>query len=115
MELTTLYETYKTLSGPYEQHLEILANQEVIKQSPDTFSYLINTKDKLEEMMNRVSELEVNEENKENLQDFKYLLSNSYFLSVDVSHFYEYQQEGRLKLRILNYLNNKRRDEMFGH
>ncbi len=114
MELSNMYESYKSIITAYDARLEEISSQENIEQSPEIFSYFRNTKDKFEQMMDMVSEIEEDENNETDLKDFKYLLTNTYFLSLDVSHFYEYNEMGRLKLRILNYLNNKRRQEMWG-
>lgn len=114
MEIIKIYEAYKQLNKQYAQMVEILTNEEEIIQDNKVLEKLQGFKGEFENLMNQASTMDMEEATEENMKDLKYLLADSYFLALDVCHFYTHNEMGRLKLRVLNYLNKKRRNEMFG-
>lgn len=58
-------------------------------------------------------ELIVAEENKNNLNDLKYLIMSGLFLVSDLRHFYSIKEYDRFRMRAVNYINNSRRSKIF--
>ncbi len=56
-------------------------------------------------------EIQVDDENKNNLNDLKYLIMSALFLVSDLNHFYEIKEYDRFKMRAINYINNSRRNK----
>lgn len=78
-------------------------------------SKLANAKETFEGLMEKVSTLEVEEAQQENLKDLKYLIMDALFFASDLVNFYKHQELSRFKMRVLNALNKKRRSELFGN
>ncbi|MGL4343661.1 MAG: hypothetical protein ACRCTE_00545 [Cellulosilyticaceae bacterium] len=114
MELLNIYETYTEVNNLYTRELEHLVAQEVLTKDESTLAMLKQTQSTLEDLMARSAAIEVSEDNGQNLEDLRYLLTDSYFLAMDLTHFYEHEQMGRFKMRAINHLNKKRRAEVFG-
>ena len=75
---------------------------------------LREARENFERLMEQCSELEIGPQDEDNLKDLKYLLIDSLFLAMDLQGFFEVGELGRFKMRVLNYLNKKRRAEVFG-
>lgn len=58
-------------------------------------------------------ELIVEDENKNNLNDLKYLIMSGLFLVSDLTHFYNIKEYDRFRMRAVNYINNSRRTKIF--
>lgn len=58
-------------------------------------------------------ELIVEDENKNNLNDLKYLIMSGLFLVSDLTHFYNIKEYDRFRMRAVNYINNSRRSKLF--
>ncbi|MGL5149936.1 MAG: hypothetical protein ACRC7N_05090 [Clostridium sp.] len=54
------------------------------------------------------------EEDSNDLKDFKYLLFDTLLFSSDLSYFYENKNVERFKMRVVNYTNKLKREEVFG-
>lgn len=54
-----------------------------------------------------------NDEEKNNLNDLKYLIMSGLFLVSDLKHFYSLNEYERFKMRGINYINNSRRGKAF--
>lgn len=54
-----------------------------------------------------------NDEEKNNLNDLKYLIMSGLFLVSDLQHFYSLSEYERFKMRGINYINNSRRGKGF--
>lgn len=113
MELIQIYEIYNELSKTYTDLLEKITDVSEHEKQEEILVRLKTIKDQLEDLMNRSSTLIVEQENEQNLQDLRYLITDSFFLAVDLVHFYEHNELGRFKMRVVNYLNKKRRHEFF--
>ena len=47
-----------------------------------------------------------------NLNELKYLIVDTLFLTFDLNNFYKLKEFERFKMRFANYVNKRRRDEM---
>ncbi|MGL6174647.1 MAG: hypothetical protein ACRC1P_08585 [Cellulosilyticaceae bacterium] len=113
MELIQIYEAYNELNKDYIQILEEITSQPEHEKQEAVLVKLKAIKAQLEELMNQSSELVLDQENEQNLKDLRYLITDNFFLAVDLVHFYEHNEIGRFKMRVVNYLNKKRRHEFF--
>lgn len=111
MELISIYEKYTDLNEGYVALLERLVDTDFAGDQAAIKQQLIKTKEQFEVMMEQTAALEVEQDQEQNLQDLKYLLTDSLFLSIDIVSFFEYEAYGRFKMRVLNYVNKKRRSE----
>lgn len=68
---------------------------------------------KFEDMIIKANVLEVDEANKNNLQDLRYLIMDTLLAATDLSAFYGYKEVERFKMRAVNFVNKKKRAEMF--
>ena len=58
-------------------------------------------------------EIQIEDKDKNNLNDLKYLIMSALFLVSDLNHFYNLKEYERFKMRAINYINNSRRAKMF--
>ena len=58
-------------------------------------------------------EIQVEDNDKNNLNDLKYLIMSALFLVSDLNHFYNLKEYERFKMRAINYINNSRRGKIF--
>lgn len=114
MELLNYYETYTAITKDYDQLLQQMVEQETLQKEEAIGDQLVSAKNQLEQLMHAIAELEVEESQQQNLGDLKYLVTDLFFLAMDCLHFYEHEEMGRFKMRAINYLNKKRRAEVFG-
>lgn len=115
MNLVEIYEAYRVVSVEYIEWLEIVVQSDFQNDAePIIRLRLIDTKKQFEEWMEQCNELEVEEKDETNLKDLRYLILDSLFLAADLVRFFETDDLGRFKMRVLNYLNKKRRVELFG-
>lgn len=112
MELIQIYETYNILNKEYIEVIEKIVSEQNYEKQEETSIRLKEIKQQLEELMDQSSELTSEEINEQNLKDLRYLITDSFFLAVDLLHFYEHNEIGRFKMRVVNYLNKKRRHEL---
>lgn len=114
MELINIYQEFTKENNAYLDFIMQLVDTDFMMLIPEVISSeLISGKEKLEKLMERVSILEVEGEQEENLRDLKYLMMDSVFLAGDLVHFYKINELGRFKMRALNAINKKRRAETF--
>lgn len=114
MELLNRYNEYTALNKEYLEFVEQLIETEFEKFSEeDIKSYLKETENRMQCLMENISDLKVEIEQETNLKDLKYLVMDSVFLLGDLIHFYQLGELGRFKMRALNAINKKRRAEMF--
>lgn len=113
MELFNHYEAYTEVAKRYDTLLQELVDQETLRKEEAIYHQLKEVKEQLEQLMHVTGELEVEEDQKQNLGDLKYLVTDLFFLAMDLIYFYEHEEMGRFKMRAINYLNKKRRSELF--
>lgn len=116
MELVNSYAYYTEEYNAYLELVEQLVETDFANcVEAEVTSKLENAKETFEGLMEKVSTLEVEEAQQENLKDFKYLIMDALFFTSDLANFYKHQELGRFKMRVLNALNKKRRAELFGN
>lgn len=113
MELLELYNSYKNTHKDYVSCINDLFEEdfEVIKTDKVEMN-LKKFKEEFEEIMYRCNKMEVEQENVDNLNDLKYLVLDSIFLSNDLYGYFVGGHKERFKMRISNYLNKLRREEL---
>ena len=110
-----IYRSYMQENTEYTNWLEKLINEDFESDAPPIIKMrLKEVRENFEQLMEKCNELEVASEDEDNLKDLKYLLIDSLFLAMDLQGFFEVGELGRFKMRVLNYLNKKRRAEVFG-
>lgn len=113
MELAKVYEQYKSLNNQLQTYLEkFIATEEVTcDQIKPT---LEDVQDAIEHLLNRTSELTVDEAHEGDLKDLKYLITDTLFLLMDLINFCNHNELGRCQMRAINYLGKRKRVEVFG-
>lgn len=114
MEIVKIYNEFVEFNKDYCIYVKNIAEGDILSLNYEsTLKELTRMADKFEDLMNIVSKLEVEEEQKENLNDLKYLVMDAIFASRDFEAFFKAKQVERFKMRIMNYENKKQRSEMF--
>lgn len=116
MSLIDNYEEYIRVNNEYVNFIEELVNKNLGECNEEyIIETLIKVQHDFESIKIRidVEESEVEEKDLENLKDLKYLIMDALFISADLVAFYKYNQPERFKMRAVNYINKKRRAEMF--
>lgn len=115
MNLLEIYESYTAINNEYAAWIEALVNEDFQNDAePIIRIRLQDTKEQFQKLMEACSTLEVDAENEENFKDLRYLVMDSLFLAGDLEAYFKVGELGRFKMRVLNYLNKKRRADMFG-
>lgn len=116
MELVNSYAYYTEEYNAYLKLVEQFVETDFANcVEAEVTSKLANAKETFEGLMEKVSALEVEETQQENLKDLKYLIMDALFFASDLDNFYKHKELGRFKMRVLNALNKKRRAELFGN
>lgn len=116
MELVKIYNEFVALNEEYCKFVKSIAASDILSLNyENTLKELSKQADIFEELMNKVSELEVSNDQLENLKDLKYLIMDGIFASRDFEAFFKAKQIERFKMRIVNYENKKQRSEMFSN
>lgn len=114
MDLINDYEEYNRVNNDYVNFIEKLVNSDLGDCSEEHIKEkLISVQNSFESIKIRMDVEEAEEKDIENLKDLKYLVMDALFISADLVAFYKYKQPERFKMRAVNYLNKKRRAEMF--
>lgn len=111
MSLESIYEEYNNSRKEYIKLVEDLANNNLSDFNDETLKFLKGYKEKFGVLMEKASEIEINNENAINLKDLKYLILDTIFLSSDLMYFYELKEVERFKMRVINFINKQRRVE----
>lgn len=114
VDLATLYNEYKKYLNEYmlyifeltESNLDGCKDQNILDKLK---AYQI----KFEDIKIKSDVIEVDEANKQNLQDLKYLVMDVLFAALDLTTFYSYKEEERFKMRAVNFVNKRKRAEIF--
>lgn len=115
MNLVEIYAQYVNINNEYTSWIEALVNEDFQNDAQPLIKIrLQDTKEQFQKLMEACSNLKVDAENEENFKDLRYLVMDSLFLAGDLEAFYKVGELGRFKMRVLNYLNKKRRADMFG-
>lgn len=115
MQLLEIYEEYKEESKNYIEWIEELVQQDFEEYTVEEINLKLEyAKKQFEVFMEESGKIEVPEGQETNYQDLRYLLMDTLFLAVDLEHFYKCGEQGRFKMRALNYFNKRRRADMVG-
>ena len=113
MELVNIYDEYREVNKNYVDFIEELVNKNFEGFSEDfVMGNLENFQNSIGDLKLKADDLQVEEENKDNLKDLKYLIVDTLFLTFDLNNFYKLKEFERIKMRFANYVNKRRRDEM---
>lgn len=113
----SLISTYEKFTHINEEFIEFI--DKIVKENFEAFSeeqIKMNLKIALnnyEKIKFESDEIQVDDENKNNLNDLKYLIMSGLFLVSDLNHFYNINEYERFKMRGINYINNSRRGKSF--
>lgn len=114
MSLVHNYEEYNKVNGDYLNFIEGLVNSDLGECDNEKIKdTLLSAQNSFESIKIRIDVEGMEESDKENLNDLKYLIMDALFISADLVAFYKYKQPERFKMRATNYINKKRRAEMF--
>lgn len=113
MILAKTYEDYNNFNKEYIMFLENLCESDFNEDEELVINKLIEAKWKFEMLKLKCDDLEFSGENLEDIKDLNYLIVDSLFLSADLLRFYRNKEVERFKMRATNYLNKKRRLDIF--
>lgn len=114
MDLLKIYEEYNNMNNEYVEFIEKLVDSNLtFSTQEEVMIRLIYTQDKFEELKLESDTIVMESEDENNLKDLRYLIVDSLFLSSDLLYFYKNREVERFKMRAVNYINKKRRAEMF--
>lgn len=114
MSLVQNYEEYNKVNSNYVNFIEGLVNSDLGECDNEKIKdTLLSAQNSFESIKIRIDVEGMEETDKENLNDLKYLIMDALFISADLVAFYKYKQPERFKMRATNYINKKRRAEMF--
>lgn len=113
MELVNIYDEYIEVNKNYVDFIEELVNKNFEGFSEDFVMGNLETfQNSIGDLKVKADDLQVEEENKDNLKDLKYLIVDTLFLTFDLNNFYKLKEFERFKMRFANYVNKRRRYEM---
>ena len=114
MDLATLYNEYKKYLNEYMLYIFELAESNLDGcKDQNILDKLKAYQIKFEDIKIKSDVIEVDEANKQNLQDLKYLVMDVLFAALDLTTFYSYKEEERFKMRAVNFVNKRKRAEIF--
>ncbi|MCX0352524.1 hypothetical protein, partial [Clostridium perfringens] len=90
MELVNIYDEYREVNKNYVDFIEELVNKNFEGFSEDfVMGNLENFQNFIGDLKVKADDLQVEEENKDNLKDLKYLIVDTLFLTFDLNNFYK--------------------------
>lgn len=114
MDLVSIYNEYSSYHKEYVSFIEELLNSDLTAYNSEIIIERLDNAFKTFERFNSESEdIKVEESDMNNFKDLKYLLIDSLLLSSELSNFYKHDELMRFKMRINNYINKLRRNEIF--
>lgn len=114
MNLVEIYNEYKSLNNTLQAFLEKFIHPEASMPTEQLKEIFEETKGGIEKLLDEVANLSVSDEQKDDLQDLNYLMTDTLFLLMDLANFCTYNEIGRCKMRAINYLGKRKRVEVFG-
>lgn len=114
MSLISTYEKFTHINQEFIEFIEKLVrcNFESFTEEQIKMNLNIALKN-YEKLKFESDEIQVEDKDKNNLNDLKYLIMSALFLVSDLNHFYNLKEYERFKMRAINYINNSRRAKMF--
>ena len=101
MELVNIYDEYREVNKNYVDFIEELVNKNFEGFSEDfVMSNPENFQNSIGDLKVKADDIQVEEENKDNLKDLKYLIVDTLFLTFDLNNFYKLKEFERFKMRL---------------
>ncbi len=110
MTILNVYNDYKSLNEEIIEFINRVLSEDSILEDTLYIKESINILiEKLDNIKVAGDLIDVDSENKQNLNDLKYLIHSTLFLLSDLEHFYNINELTRFKMRAVNYINHARR------
>ncbi|GAB6169825.1 hypothetical protein JCM1393_22850 [Clostridium carnis] len=114
MSLINTYEKYVKINEEYIKLIDKLVDTDLSQcEDISVMEALLKAKVDFEELNIEAEKIRVEDKDSENLKDLKYLIMDGVFITSDLVAFYEHKHFERFKMRAVNYINKKRRAEIF--
>ena len=113
MSLISTYEKFTHINEEFIEFIYKLVGNNFKSFTDDQIKMNLNIALKnYEKLKFESDEIQVEEANKNNLNDLRYLIMSALFLVSDLIHFYNLKEYERFKMRAVNYINNSRRGKI---
>lgn len=113
MSLISTYEKFTHINEEFIEFIDKLIGNDFKSFTGDQIKMNLNIALKnYEKLKFESDEIQVEEDNKNNLNDLRYLIMSALFLVSDLIHFYNLKEYERFKMRAVNYINNSRRGKI---
>ncbi|MEE0932571.1 hypothetical protein [Clostridium sp. D43t1_170807_H7] len=113
MSLISTYEKFTHINEEFIEFIDKLVGNNFKSFTDDQIKMNLNIALKnYEKLKFESDEIQVEEANKNNLNDLRYLIMSALFLVSDLIHFYNLKEYERFKMRAVNYINNSRRGKI---
>ena len=113
MSLISTYEKFTHINEEFIEFIDKLIGNDFKSFTDDQIKMNLNIDLKnYEKLKFESDEIQVEEDNKNNLNDLRYLIMSALFLVSDLIHFYNLKEYERFKMRAVNYINNSRRGKI---
>ena len=113
MSLISTYEKFTHINEEFIEFIDKLIGNDFKSFTDDQIKMNLNIALKnYEKLKFESDEIQVEEDNKNNLNDLRYLIMSALFLVSDLIHFYNLKEHERFKMRAVNYINNSRRGKI---
>ena len=114
MSLISTYEKFTHINKEFIEFIEKLVRENFESFTEEQIKMNLNIALKnYEKLKFESDEIQVDDNDKNNLNDLKYLIMSALFLVSDLNHFYNLKEYERFKMRAINYINNSRRGKIF--
>ena len=113
MSLISTYEKFTHINEEFIEFIDKLIGNDFKSFTDDQIKMNLNIALKnYEKLKFESDEIQVEEDNKNNLNDLRYLIMSALFLVSDLIHFYNLKESERFKMRAVHYINNSRRGKI---
>lgn len=112
MELVKTYQEYNELNKEYMKFVQIIMESDISSFDEIIMNKLEEYSSIFEKLKIKCDTIKVDEENINNLKDLNYLALDTLFLTLDLKNFYKLKEVERFKMRAVNYINKRNRDQI---
>ena len=110
MDLLNVYNDYKSINKDIIDYLnKILSDNTLLESKASVENSISKLISDMEEIKATADSIIINDQDKDNLNDLKYLIHSTLFLLGDLEHFYKINELSRFRMRAVNYINHARR------
>ena len=114
MSLISTYEKFTHINEEFIAFIDKLVRENFESFTEEQIKMNLNIAlNNYEKLKFGSDEIQVEDNDKNNLNDLKYLIMSALFLVADLNHFYNLKEYERFKMRAINYINNSRRGKKF--